>query len=162
MHIFDRRVSYDDKATGGSDLTQFDSVSLYLDTQSDLAAPLAAGSRRFDAAVSWWEPRDNYQRAYTWDGSSWQAATAAFETEPGFRAGLNDDTDDRGWTMRYRVPFASMGLGSAPAQGSVMRMALALHDRDELDQPVLPDQYLARRSGREPAGDMGPHRLRCA
>ena len=140
MHIFDRRVSYDDKATGGSDLTQFDSVSLYLDTQSDLAAPLAAGSRRFDAAISWWEPRDNYQRAYTWDGSSWQAATAAFETEPGFRAALNDDGDDRGWTMRYRVPFASMGLGSAPAQGSVVRMALALHDRDELDKPVLPDQ----------------------
>ena len=33
------------------------------------------------------------------------------------------------------------GLGSAPAQGSVMRLALALHDRDEIDQPVLPDQY---------------------
>ena len=141
MHIFDRRVSYDDKAAGAGNLTQFDSVSLYLDTQSDLAAPLAGGSRRFDAAVSWWEPRDNYQRVYTWDGSSWQAATAAFETEPGFRAGLNDDTDDRGWTMRYRVPFASMGVGAAPAQGSVMRLALALHDRDELDQPVLPDQY---------------------
>ena len=140
LHVFDRRVSYDDKAIGSSDLTQFDSLSLYLDTQNDLTAPLAGGSRRFDAAVSWWELRDNYQRAYTWDGSSWQAATAAFETEPGFRAGLNDDTDDRGWTMRYRVPFASMGLGSAPAQGSVMRLALTLHDRDELDQPVLPDQ----------------------
>ncbi len=140
MHIFDRRVSYDDKANGSSDLTQFDSVSLYLDIQNDLAAPLAAGSWRFDAAMSWWEPRDNYQRAYTWDGSSWKAAAAAFETESGFRAELNDDGDDRGWTMRYRVPFASMGLASAPAQGSVVRMVLALHDRDELDKPVLSDQ----------------------
>jgi hypothetical protein len=42
--------------------------------------------------------------------------------------------------MRYRVPFASLGLGSAPAPASVVRMALALHDRDELDKPVLPDQ----------------------
>ena len=141
LHVFDRRVSYDDKVNGSSDLTGFDSVSLYLDTQSELAAPLAGGSRRFDAAMSWWEPRDGYQRAYTWDVSAWKAASAAFETEPGFRAALNDDSDDRGWTMRYRVPFASMGLGSAPAQGSVVRMALALHDRDELDKPVLPDQF---------------------
>ena len=141
LHVFDRRVSYDDQANGGSDLTEFDSVSLYLDTQGDLAAPLAAGSRRFDAAISWWEPRDGYQRAYTWGGSGWKAATAAFETEPGFRAALNDDSDDRGWTMRYRVPFVTMGLGSAPAQGSVMRMALALHDRDEVDKPALPDQF---------------------
>lgn len=141
MHIFDRRVSYDDKATGGSDLTQFDSVSLYLDTQSDLAAPPAASSRRFDAAMSWWEGRDNYQRAFSWDGSSWQAGTVPFETEAGFRANPNDDSDDRGWTLQYRVPFASMALGSTPTPGSAIRMALTLHDRDELDQPVLPDQF---------------------
>ncbi len=141
MHVFDRRVTYDDKANGSSDLTQFDSVSLYLDTQTDLAAPLAAGSRRFDAAMSWWEQRGNYQRAYTWDGSSWKASTVAFEAEAGFRANLNDDSDDRGWTMQYRVPFASMGLASAPAPGAAMRMAIALHDRDELDKPVLSDQF---------------------
>ena len=74
MHVFDRRVSYDEKSNSASDLTQFDSVTLYLDAQSDLTAPLGAGARRFDAALSTWQPRDNYQRAYTWDGSAWQAA----------------------------------------------------------------------------------------
>ena len=141
LHIFDRRLSYDARANAGSDLTQYDSVSVYLDTQSDLAAPLAASSRRFDAALNWWEQRDNYQRAYTWDGGSWKPAAAAFETEAGFRGALNDGDDDRGWTMSYRVPFTSMGLGSSPAPGSVVRMAISLHDRDELDQPALADQF---------------------
>lgn len=140
MHVFDRRVFYDEKSHAGSDLTQYDAVTLYLDAQTDLAAPLGAGTRRFDAALSAWQPRDNYQRAYTWVGSEWQPAAAAFTTESGYRANPNDDGDDRGWTMRYRVPFTSLGLAAAPAAGSVLRMALFMHDRDELNQPILPDQ----------------------
>ncbi len=144
MHVFDRRVSYDEKSNSASDLTQFDSVTLYLDAQSDLTAPLGAGARRLDAALSTWQPRDNYQRAYTWDGSAWQAAPIDFATESGYRANPNDGDDDRGWTMRYQVPFASIGLAAAPAPGSVLRMALFMHDRDELDKPVLSDQSWPR------------------
>jgi hypothetical protein len=139
MHVFDRRVFYDEKSNADNDLTKYDSASLYIDTQSDLTAPLAANSRRFDAAVSSWETRDRYQRAYSWDGVRWQAASSDFETKSGYRGNPNDDSDDRGWTMHYRVPFVSLGLLAPPAKGLTLRMALFMHDRDELDRPVLPD-----------------------
>lgn len=144
LHIFDRRTWYDASAGPGSDLLQFDSVSLYLDAQNDLNAPLGAGSRRFDAALSFWQPRTSYQRAYTWEGGAWQPAGLDFRTESGFRAELNDEEDDRGWSIRFRVPFAGLGLAAAPAQGSVLRMALFLHDRDALSAGVLPDQRWPR------------------
>jgi hypothetical protein len=140
MHVFDRRVSYDPTASTGSDLSQFDSVTLYLDAHTDLSAPLGAGTRRFDAAVNFFEARTNYQQAYAWQVGAWKPAAIDFKTESGFRANLNDEGDDSGWLMRYRVPFASLGLSSTPASGSVLRMALLLHDRDELEKSALPDQ----------------------
>jgi hypothetical protein len=139
-HVFDRRVTYDPTANSGSDQTGFDAVSLYVDVQADTAAPLGAGSYRFDAAMNHWEPRERYQRAFTFTAGAWQPMDLPFKSESGFRAELNDDKDDRGWSMRYRVPFSSMGLASAPAQGSVLRMALVIHDRDEASQSPLPDQ----------------------
>jgi hypothetical protein len=144
LHIFDRRVSYEAKTNAESDLTQWDSVSLYLDPLGDLAAPLSINAYRFDAQISAWEPRTDFERQYRWDGATWTATSVAFETEAGFRANPNDDSDDRGWLMSFRVPFTTLSLPSTPIQGSVFRMALSLHDRDELDQAVLPDQNWPR------------------
>jgi hypothetical protein len=141
LHIFDRRAWYDETAGPGSDLTQYDSVSVYLDTQGGEGASLGSSSRRFDGALAHWQPRTNYQRAYTWTGAAWQPAAAAFETsEASVRGESNNDENDRGWTIEFRIPFAAMGLNAAPAPSYIARMALFLHDRDEKNGPLLPDQ----------------------
>jgi hypothetical protein len=139
FHIFDRRVVYDEAAAPSRDLTQWDAVSLYLDTQGDLNAPLGSGSYRFDAQLSHWQGRTNYQRAYRWQDSAWQPAAVTFGTEVGFRGYPNDQEDDRGWIAGFSLPFADLGL-TVPAPGSQWRMALVLHDRDEVSGAPLPAQ----------------------
>jgi hypothetical protein len=48
--------------------------------------------------------------------------------------------DDRGWNLSFSILFASLGLSSAPAPGTVRRMAVVLHDRDDTVGTPIPDQ----------------------
>jgi len=139
LHIFDRRTIYDEAAGTGRDLTQWDAVTLYVDLQSNLSAPLGNQSYRFDGQLSHWQQRANYQRAYRWQGG-WQAAGVPFTTSAGFRGSPNDQQDDRGWNLSFRIPFGSLGLSAPPAKNSQWRMALVLHDRDDLSAAPLADQ----------------------
>lgn len=139
FHIFDRRAVYDEAAAAASDLTQWDAVSIYLDTQGDLAAPLGGASYRFDAQMNHWQERADYQRAWRWQNGAWQVANLSFVTETGFRGYPNDEEDDRGWLDGFFIPFASLGL-SAPAQNTQWRMAVVLYDRDEVAGAPLPAQ----------------------
>jgi hypothetical protein len=144
MHIFDRRVWYDQAADGNGDLDKFDAVTLYLNPQADAGAALGANARRFDSAVSAWEGRPNYQRAYAWDAGVWQPTSLAFTTESGYRANPNDEGDDRGWLMRFRVPFAGLGLATTPPPGTILRVALVVHDRDAQGAAMQPAQTWPR------------------
>jgi hypothetical protein len=118
----DRRLWYDTSASAET-LTDWDSASLYLDA--------GGGAYRFDAQLVWWEERDDYQAAYRLEEGNWVAVTAPFKTASNWKGDVpNDDKDDRGWWVIYDVPFESLGLGGPPAQGTVWRMAAAMHDRD--------------------------------
>jgi hypothetical protein len=139
FHIFDRRVAYNEADAAGTDLTQWDAVSVYLDTQGDASAPLGSGSYRFDAQLSHYQKRVNYQRAYQWQNGAWQVANISFVTETGFRGFPNDQEDDRGWVDGFYIPFASLGMG-APAPSARWRMAVVLYDRDEVAGAPLPAQ----------------------
>lgn len=140
LHIFDRRTFYDEAAGAGRDLTQWDAMTLYLDLQSDLSAPLSSQSYRFDGQLNHWQQRANYQRAYRWQSGGWQTAAVAFTTTAGFRGSPNDQQDDRGWNLNFRIPFGSLGLSAPPAKNSQWRMALVLHDRDDPAAAPLADQ----------------------
>lgn len=131
--VFDRRLWFDE-APAPARLTAFDALTLYLDTGA------GAGAYRFVAQMS-----DGggsaYQAAYRASGGSWTPSGVAFTTRPGWRGGrLNDDGDDRGWAMSFRIPFASLGLPGRPADGSAWRLALTLHDRDSAAGPPLAEQ----------------------
>ncbi len=139
LHVFDRLLAYDENATPTSDLTQWDAVTLYLDTQANLAAPLGPGAYRFDIQLSHWQARTNYVRAFRWQSGAWQPAQIDIETAAGFRGYPNDSDDDRGWLADILLPFASLGQ-NIPATGATWRMALVLHDRDALGGGVLADQ----------------------
>lgn len=137
LAVFDRRLS-SDAAPSADRLHEADAATLYL------ALPAVSGGRaasyRFVAQLSGNsrpEERGRWQAAYESSGREWTPAELPFTTQSGWRGeGLNDDSDDRGWTMRFTIPFSSLGVepdGDAP-----WRIALTLHDRD--GETLAPDQ----------------------
>ncbi len=142
MHvaIFDRRLWYDQSPTPDT-FADWDSVSLYLDTDGKTGNVPGPTSYRFDAQLVGWEPRDNYQAAHTGSSSEWIEASLPFTTTSFWRGEApNHDIDDRGWAVTYYVPFESLGLTQAPVSLSTWGMALAVHDRDDLTGTPIADQ----------------------
>ncbi|HSJ53960.1 MAG TPA: DNRLRE domain-containing protein [Anaerolineae bacterium] len=146
FHIatFDRRLWYDQSPSAG-DLTDWDAVTLYLDRGGNTSSEPDATAYRFEGQLVWWEARDIYQAAYQGDGGTWVPATIDFETRSGWRGDQpNNDVDDRGWWLQYLIPFESLGLDGPPLQGTVWRLGVALHDRDDsggtpIDDKVWPE-----------------------
>ena len=134
--VFDRRLWYDPEPTS-NDLSSWDAATLYLD--SSTGTGISPTSIRLDAQLHNTEQKP-YTAYYRGSTAGWQTATLNISTQPAWRGErLNDDTDDRGWGMTYTIPFASLGLSGPPAQGSLWRMALIVHDRDTQQGPALAD-----------------------
>jgi hypothetical protein len=65
-----------------------------------------------------------------------------FSTVPGWRGNSpNDNIDDRGWAMTFKIPFTSLGMAGKPASGTNWRLGVVLHDRDAQSGQTLPDQF---------------------
>ncbi|MCX8025410.1 MAG: hypothetical protein N3A60_09425, partial [Thermanaerothrix sp.] len=139
LAVFDRSLWYDEYPSSER-LTQWDAVTLSLDTSG--GDSLSTSSWRFVAQL-YGEPSPLRRAAYRGSTVGWQKVNILFEAQPGWRGNaLNDDRDtDRGWAMGFTIPFASLGLTSAPTQDSIWRMAVILHDRDSRDGLPLPDQF---------------------
>jgi len=140
LSVMDRRLWYDPSASPG-ELTAWDSATLYINTGGDAASVPDAHSYRFDAQLSWWEGRAPYQAAFQGNGSGWSAASVPFVTWTRYRGDEpNNNSDDRGWSLRYAIPFSELGVSEPPPPGTVWGMGLVLHDRDDGSGPPLPDQ----------------------
>ena len=138
--VFDRRLWYDQSPSPDS-LTDWDSASLYLNTDGNTGSVPSPTSYRFDAQLVWWEARDDYQAAYRGSGSDWIQASLPFTTTSFWRGEVpNNDIDDRGWGVTYYIPFDSLGLTQVPASLSTWGMGLAVHDRDDLSGSPIVDQ----------------------
>lgn len=136
--VFDRHLWFD-TAPSVDTLTDWDAVTLLLDTDSDPVA-LDNNAHRFIAQLSG-DSSPNHRTSYRGSATGWQGATLPFNTIPGWRgSALNNNADtDRGWAMTFSIPFSSLGFDTAPPIGSEWRIALQLHDRDgpaETPQPV--------------------------
>lgn len=126
--VFDRRIWFDGTPQA-ADLSSWDALTLALDTGQ--ASALGATSHRFVAQMSG-DGGGAYQQAYSATGGAWAPDATPFTARPGWRGeNLNDNSDDRGWAMTFRIPFSSLGLQGPPASGASWRMALELHDRDD-------------------------------
>ncbi len=140
LAAFDRRLWYD-PSPSPDDLTDWDAVTLYLNVGGSAGDAPGANAYRFDAQLNWWEPRDGFQAAYRGNGSGWVSAAIPFTADSGWRGNApNDDTDDRGWAMAFRIPFSSLGLSGPPSKGTIWRMAVVLHDRDDREGTPIADQ----------------------
>jgi hypothetical protein len=135
--VYDRRLFYDPNPTGAN-LTRYDAVSL------SMRVPGANGGAqtfRFVNQLSPGDQRANRQAAFKWSPSGWVAATTPFSTIAEWRGNsMNDNVDDRGWVATFTIPFSSVGLSAAPANGSNWHLGVRVHDRDAASGPTMADQ----------------------
>lgn len=139
---FDRRLWYKQDPSP-ADLPQWDSATLYIARDRNAQA-LAGSAYRIDAELNQWEPRGSgdYHAAYQGSPGGWVLAPLALTTTSGW-SGVpvpNDDLDDFGWSMKFEIPFTSLGLSGPPASGSEWGFAVTVHDRDSQAGPPQPDQ----------------------
>jgi hypothetical protein len=139
LAIFDRHLWYDDNPTPQT-LTQWDAVTLLLDTSGGTA--LSPASWKIVAQL-YGDPSPQRRAVYRGGATGWQATSIPFNAVPGWRGNaLNDNSDtDRGWAMGFTIPFSSLGLSSAPPDGTSWRMAVIVHDRDTRTGPPIGDQF---------------------
>ena len=128
--IFDRWLWYNTLASGS--LTDWDSVTLYLNLDGNTGNAPGVNSFRFDSQLNWWESRNAYQSAYRGNGTTWTSVPIAFTTTAAWRGnGLNANVENRGWATCFTIPFPSLGLATPPPSSSKWGMALVVHDRDD-------------------------------
>ena len=138
LAAFDRRLWYDTTPTP-SELTSWDAASLYLDLEGNTGKSPDANNYLFVGQLNWYESRTEYQTAYQGDGSGWVAAPVSFTTVSRYRGDApNNNVDDRGWALTYRIPFTSLGLDRPPPPGRIWGLSLTLHDRDNATGTLIP------------------------
>jgi hypothetical protein len=135
------RLLWSNTANPQSDLTAWDTDSLYLGLNGPTGTAPDARAYRFDAELS---PNPTgspaaYQATYRGDGAGWAATPVAFTTVPGWRGALNNTLDSTGWAMTYHIPFASLGLAGPPASGTAWALGLVNHNRDSAAGPPQAD-----------------------
>jgi hypothetical protein len=141
VNIIDRRLWYD-TSPDISALTNWDSVTLYLDKRGNTGGTPTTDSYRFDAQLNWWEPREHWQAAYRGDGSGWVSIPITFTTYGTWynpSGAPNTDTDAHGWFVAYSIPFQNLGLSAPPPPGTLWGISVVVHDRDSASGPMNPD-----------------------
>lgn len=130
--VFDRNLWYD-KTPSADTISEWDALSIYLDTDPLNGNNLDEDNFKFDGQLNWSEPGISFQHAYQGGSSGWEEVPIPFEADAGWRGGaLNDDAiNDRGWRMTYHFPFSSLGFVDTPGKGETWNLAIVLHDRDD-------------------------------
>jgi hypothetical protein len=141
VNIMDQHLWYDTSPSAAT-LTDWDSVTVYLDKHGDAGGAPTQDSFRFDGQLNWWEARDSWQAAYRGNGSTWVSSSAPFLTYNTWygTSSPNDGGASQGWFIAFRIPFDSLGLSGPPAPGTLWRLGIAVHDRDFATSPMTPDK----------------------
>jgi len=144
--VVDYYLWYNENPQPGNDLTQYDAISLYLDTDHDRAATPQDDDYTFLIGARHWQDMSQYLRQGRGTGSGWDNTwTANWSGESGMQwscnPGPNSNTCgiDYGWLAEYTIPWAALGLSGPPDNGIVWGLGVQLYDRD--DQP--PAGYVA-------------------
>ncbi len=110
-------------------LLAYDAFSLYLKLDGRAGVYPTPTSYRLDAQWASGSSRTPaYQAAYQGNGRGWSPIGLDYATRGGYRGRAFNNA--RGWTLDYRIPFASLGLSGKPDDGTVWGLAMVTHDRD--------------------------------
>ena len=133
FHTIDRRLWFD-LTKSEPDFTNWDAVSLYLDMAGNTGGVPSANTYLIRSQL-------DFQVIYRWNGSAWEPAPITITTEASWRGNYpNDNTDDKGWQVKFEIPFSSLGLSGPPSTGTTWGMAVMVHDRDDSQGTPIPDQ----------------------
>jgi len=133
FHIIDRLLWFD-PVQSASDLTKWDAVSLYLNMDGNNGTAPGRNAYLIQSQL-------DFQSVYLGDGATWASAPLSFIAETTWRGNYpNDDTNDKGWQVKFEIPFASLGLSGPPPQGTVWGLAAMVHDRDDEIGSSIPEQ----------------------
>ena len=132
LGVFDRLLWYDTQPS--SETLQFwDAIELNIKVNTIGSNSIDQYTYRFVGQLNWWEDRDQWQTSYQGNGIGWDEKALSFSTTSGWRGNApNDNVNDRGWTLVYKIPYASLGLSGPPGNGEIWKIAINLHDRDDL------------------------------
>jgi hypothetical protein len=140
LAVFDLNLWFDPKPSAAN-LTAWDAADLYLSLDGNTGSALGPQTYRFQAALSEFKDPDHpeerfpYQRAQRGSPRGWLTEPLTHTTGIEWRGAamnLNGSSyNDRGWTLTYHLPFASLGLDGPPAPGTVWGLALDVADRDD-------------------------------
>lgn len=155
VSVFDRLVWYSNSPSVNN-LEEWDAATVYLNLGGNEGNAPSSGAYRFVAQVrpNWKEALD-YQAAYQGDGSGWKKASLTFSSKTGYRGIPNNMDRDAGWSVTYRIPFTSLGMGKPPAKGTIWGLGVAVHDRDDLSGSPINDQTWPTGINRERSSTWG-------
>ena len=138
--VIDRYLQYDSAETG-QNMEQYDAFTLLLSRNGAGASAPTAQSYRLVVEFSG-NTHTPMSQAYTGNGSGWVVNSGlrqAVDVKTSYRGDdLVNNINIRGWSTQYEIPFSSLGLTGRPADGSVWKLAMILHDRDSLSGSPLP------------------------
>lgn len=137
LHTIDRQLWYD-QAKDPSQLPEWDSISIYLNLDGNIGPSPGTNSYLFELQLL-----TDLQGAYRGDGSTWMPIEIPINSYTEWRGvgGPNSDLDSEGWVAYYKIPFSSLGLSAAPAQGTIWGLSVTVHDRDNLDGSIFQETH---------------------
>ena len=136
FHIIDRYLYYDSSPTAG-EMANWDAATLYLNLSGNSGSTPGSNAYRFigqldNLSANQQGQRPNYDFAYVGNGSGWTQSGLNFESFSATQTtnGPNNQQDDAGWNITFRIPWSTLGLAGPPAAGTVWGLGLTTHDED--------------------------------
>ena len=136
LTVIDYHLWYEPNPTAATDLTAYDAIALYLDTNHSRAAAPQNSDYLFLFQARNEQPHANHHRDARGNGASWNYGWSGEWNSNSFMdwsdGGPNNNGGniDYGWTGIYRIPWATFGLSGPPPVGTIWGMGLQLFDRD--------------------------------
>lgn len=140
LRIIDRYLWYDPNVQAPN-ITQGDNATIYLSTTLNSDTLLMQHSYKFQTGVNGNIQRSNYQLAFSGNGTAWMASRAPFTADYWWRGKGFNGSEDKGWSTTYHIPFTSLGLPAAPPQGTLWKLAIRVHNRDDAANTPIPDKW---------------------
>jgi hypothetical protein len=138
LRIVDRYLWYDPNIQAPN-LTNGDNATIYLSSAS--TSSIDQRAYKFQAGANGYKKRNNYQQAFKGNGTAWTAVSIPFMADFGWRGHGFNGPDDRGWSMTYHIPFPSLGMSTSPSQGTLWKLAVRIHNRDDAANTPIPDKW---------------------
>lgn len=149
--VIDYYLWYKEEATASDNLTNFDALAIYLDTQRDRAASPQTDDYYFLVGEHGDGPAQDtpeYRRQGRGTGGGWNPSwNGAWSDYGGWQwsdggPNKNEGNIDFGWVGGGVIPWATLGLSGPPPEGTVWGFGVLQYDQDQsAHSPVQQEKW---------------------